>query len=92
VGAALGRLALHAARTAVHAVRPVTHGDPARGKITRSTLDKSGTRCRCGKRTYSSKKVAKADAARRTRETGEVLQAFHCFSAHGWHLGHPRAA
>lgn len=70
-------------------MRPITHVDPARGKVERSKIDRSGTRCRCGKRAYSSKKIAKAKAAERSTSAGEVIEAYHCYVGHCHHVGHP---
>lgn len=45
---------------------------------------------RCGKLAYPSRKFAKQTAAVRSRETGEVLEAYKCpHGCHAWHVGHP---
>lgn len=43
---------------------------------------------RCGKLTYSTKKVAKAKARISARESGEDIEAYHCYPCHGYHIGH----
>lgn len=59
-------------------------------EVTRTpVLGADRARCGCGKQTYSSKKLAKAVAKAQSRATGEPIEAFHCFRAHGYHLGHP---
>lgn len=69
-------------------MRPVTHTDPARGKVERDKVDRTGTRCRCGKRAYSSKKMAKAKAIERSKVSGEHIEAYHCYIGHCYHVGH----
>lgn len=44
---------------------------------------------RCGKYTYATKKLAKANARAQSRASGETIEAYHCYPCHGYHLGHP---
>lgn len=46
-------------------------------------------RGRCPKTAYSSKKAAKAMAHQQTRNSGELIEAYHCYRCHCYHLGHP---
>ena len=76
----------------MHVVRPVTvtFKEGAFATVTRTrVLGAARARCRCDKQTYSSKKLAKAKAKEQSKRTGETIEAFHCFAAHGYHLGHP---
>lgn len=43
----------------------------------------------CGKRIYTSRKVAAFVAAQKARELSQPIQAFHCDACHGHHIGHP---
>lgn len=71
-------------------MRPVTHVDPVTGAVLRSKVQRTGSAtCKCGKQGYSSKKLAKATAANQSRETGERIEAYHCFGGHCYHIGHP---
>lgn len=44
----------------------------------------------CGKRGYSSKKIAKAKAITSSRVSGEAIEAYRCWrkGCHCWHIGH----
>lgn len=43
----------------------------------------------CGKRGYTSRKVAAAMAARARRESGEPIEWYRCSDCHLAHIGHP---
>lgn len=54
------------------------------------TKSKIVTETACGKRGYTSRKIAAAMAARVRRETGEPMQVYHCTDVcHAFHIGHP---
>lgn len=44
---------------------------------------------RCGKLVYPSKKIAQEKAKASTKSSGELIEAYHCFACHGYHIGHP---
>lgn len=44
---------------------------------------------RCGKRAYSSRKVALHAAAMARQIAGENIHAYKCEPCHCWHIGHP---
>lgn len=67
-------------------MRPVIRRDD-RDKVHRH--HQVHARCRCPKLAYTSRKRAKAAAAAQTRNTGELITAYHCGSGHCWHIGHP---
>lgn len=49
----------------------------------------SGGRGTCiYKKRISSRKRALAAAHRKTRELGELMQAYKCLACHSWHIGH----
>lgn len=43
---------------------------------------------RCGKLTYSTKKIAKNKAREASRISGDRIEAYHCYPCHGYHIGH----
>lgn len=75
-------------------MRPRRITDPVTGKVRRSKKvtpwQQRARPCTCGaKQTYTSKKVAKAIAREQSKASGETIEAYHCFGAHGYHIGHP---
>lgn len=66
-------------------MRPVTRYNPETGEVTRT---KVAPHSPCGKRLFSSMKLAKAEAKRQSRLSGEDIEAYHCYPCHGAHLGH----
>lgn len=47
---------------------------------------------KCGKLAYATMKRAKNAAAIARRDTGETIEAYHCWSpCHAFHIGHPPA-
>lgn len=72
-------------------MRPHTITDPETGRVSRSKVKRQGSSCRCGKQAYTSKKIAKATAKAQTRATGELIEAYHCYAGHCFHIGHPPA-
>ena len=67
-------------------MRPRTHVDNE-GQVTRTKVDRRGRGC--DKFCYSSKKIALAAARQQRVLSGENIQAYHCFTCHSYHLGHP---
>lgn len=64
--------------------RVIVHDD---GRVTRAKVARTS---RCGKHAYSSRKLALQAAAEARRDTGELIQAYHCPGrCHAWHIGHP---
>lgn len=47
------------------------------------------THTACGKRGYTTRKVAAQFAARSRKASGEPIEPYHCTSCHLFHLGHP---
>lgn len=71
-------------------MRPVTFTDPITGNVQRTKVSRVGSRtCRCGKQAYTSKKLAKAVAATQTKASGAFIEAYHCYTGHCYHIGHP---
>lgn len=71
-------------------MRPVTRVANGTGKVTRSKVVE---RTPCGKQGYSSKKLAKTNAAISARETGDLIEAYKCRAGcHCWHIGHMQGA
>lgn len=59
------------------------------GKVARVKVT-SRTSCPCGKRAYSSRKVAAAKAIEMSKLSGEPIEAYHCVrGGHCFHIGHP---
>lgn len=57
------------------------------GRISRSkTVANTG----CGKRGYTSRKVAAQVAARQRKQSGELIEYYRCKRCHVFHIGHPR--
>lgn len=67
-------------------MRPPANVDPL-GRITRLKTLRRGRVC--PKQAYASKKHAKAVAAHQSKLMGEVIEAYHCFTCHAFHIGHP---
>jgi hypothetical protein len=69
-------------------VRPVTRVAMATGKVTRTkVIDRPP--CGCAKQGYTSRKLAKTNAAIASRETGDLIEAYKCREGgHCWHIGH----
>jgi hypothetical protein len=44
--------------------------------------------CACGKTTYASKPDADKAAVIARRRSGDPINAYHCHSGGGWHIGH----
>lgn len=63
-----------------------TRIDPHTGETHRVQWERSA---RCGKLTYATKKIAKAKARVSAKMSGELIEAYHCYPCHGWHIGHP---
>lgn len=43
----------------------------------------------CGKNAYATRKLAKTVARQQAKESGENLEAYHCYVCHAHHVGHP---
>lgn len=66
-------------------MRPVTLVNPETGQVTRSKVRHGSP---CGKRVFSSRKVARAEAIAQSKISGEDIEHYHCYPCHGFHLGH----
>lgn len=63
--------------------------DAETGRVTRLRVVPDSA---CGKKIYTTRKIALQVAAIARKERGENVHAYHCFPCHGWHIGHPPGA